>query len=81
MIILTNISFSGLFHSAISQSGSALNSWTFQTPESTLNLTLQLAKYFGQNTTDPTEILKVLMKVDPRDLIQYTLQNHFKVSV
>lgn len=68
----------GLFNSAISQSGSALNPWAYQTPESSLSLAFDLAEHFGNKTTDPTEVLKILTAVKPKDLITYTLTHHYK---
>ncbi|KAJ9593458.1 hypothetical protein L9F63_014987, partial [Diploptera punctata] len=62
----------GLFRFAISESGSALSPWALQSPESCVARAGRLATSFGSVTTDPAEILKTLMTVDPEDLVMQT---------
>ncbi|KAJ9593038.1 hypothetical protein L9F63_027720, partial [Diploptera punctata] len=56
-----------LFRFAISESGSALSPWALQSPESCVARAERLATSFGSVTTDPAEILKTLMTVDPEE--------------
>lgn len=60
----------GLFHKAISQSGSALNPWAYQThPEDVAH---QLAKDLGITFTDNADLIRQLREVKPSDLTQAT---------
>ncbi|KAJ9593457.1 hypothetical protein L9F63_014986, partial [Diploptera punctata] len=61
----------GLFRFAISESGSALSPWALQSPESCVARAERLATSFGSVTTDPAEILKTLMTVDPEENSHY----------
>jgi carboxylesterase type B len=61
----------GLFHRAISESGSALNPWAYQTPDASVKLAFQLGEEFGANTTDPLKVLQVLKTVEPEQLVVF----------
>jgi len=53
----------GLFHKAISQSGSAINSWAYETnPE---KVTHQLAKDLNITFTDNADLVAQLRKIEP----------------
>lgn len=54
----------GLFHKAIIQSGTALNSWAWGT-----NNSLQIAKAMGYKEDDEKKILEKLLKESPRSLV------------
>lgn len=60
----------GLFHKAISQSGSALNPWAYQThPE---NVAHQLAKDLGITFTDNADLIRQLREANPSDMNRAT---------
>lgn len=60
----------GLFHKAISQSGSALNTWAYQThPE---NVAHQLAEDMGITFTDNADLIRQLREAKPSALNQAT---------
>ncbi|KAJ4435620.1 hypothetical protein ANN_18236 [Periplaneta americana] len=61
----------GLFHRAISQSGSALNPWAYQTPEESLELALRLGEDFGAISSDRHIVLERLKQVPVRQLVEY----------
>jgi carboxylesterase type B len=67
----------GLFHRAISQSGTALNAWAW--PKNSLLLARQQATYAGCNPDDDTtNIVACLRQVDGKTLIDSG--DNFKVS-
>jgi carboxylesterase type B len=67
----------GLFHRAISQSGTALNAWAW--PTDSLSLARRQAMYAGCNPEDDTShIVACLKKVDGKTLIDSG--DRFKVS-
>lgn len=60
----------GLFHKAISQSGSALNPWAYQTnPEQVAH---QLAKDMNITFTDNADLVRQLRLANPADMIAAT---------
>lgn len=60
----------GLFSKAISQSGSALNPWAYQThPEKVAH---QLAKDMNLTFTDNADLIRQLRQVSPVDMIRAT---------
>lgn len=60
----------GLFQKAISQSGSALNPWAYQThPEQVAH---QLAKDMNITFTDNADLIRQLRLVRPSDMIAVT---------
>lgn len=61
----------GLFHRAISESGSALNPWAYKTPDASVKLAFELGEEFGAKTTDPDEVLEVLKAVKPEKLVLF----------
>lgn len=60
----------GLFHKAISQSGSALNPWAFQ--QNPARHAYQLARSLGITTTSNEEMIAALRNVDPNDIVAAT---------
>ncbi|KAK4879934.1 hypothetical protein RN001_008080, partial [Aquatica leii] len=58
----------GLFHRAISQSGTPLNPWSFQ--RNPLEMTRRLASGFGINSTDNKVIVKELQKIPYDQLLK-----------
>jgi carboxylesterase type B len=71
---------SGLFHRAISESGSALNPWAYQTPDASVELAFELGKEFGAKTSDPSEVLEVLKTVNPEKLVLFLFTGLLQVS-
>jgi carboxylesterase type B len=67
-----DILFSGLFHRAISQSGSALNAWAFNEPETNHNFSYGLAKLLGYNYTDLNELIERLREETPERIVNFT---------
>ncbi|PSN30761.1 hypothetical protein C0J52_25602 [Blattella germanica] len=65
----------GLFNYAISESGSALNPWGYQTPESNLNLALDIAEKYGPPTSNLSEVLRRLKAADARDFDDYLFKH------
>lgn len=60
----------GLFHKAISQSGSALNPWAYQTnPEQVAH---QLAKDLNITFTDNADLIRQLRQASPVDMNEAT---------
>lgn len=60
----------GLFHKAISQSGSSINPWAYQPdPEQVAH---QLAKDMGITFTDNADLIKQLREAKPSDMNQAT---------
>jgi carboxylesterase type B len=57
---------SGLFHRAISQSGSCLNAWAFT--NSSRRMAFRLGEKLGIKTENPQELLNHLRSVDTKDL-------------
>lgn len=57
----------GLFHRAISQSGTTLNRWGYQ--KNPLEKVGRLAKGLGINATDTKTLVQELQKVDPKTLV------------
>ena len=57
---------SGLFHRAIAQSGSCLNSWAFT--NSSRRMAFRLGEKLGIKTENPQELLNHLRSVDTKDL-------------
>ncbi|CAH2107813.1 unnamed protein product [Euphydryas editha] len=57
----------GLFHKAISQSGTFLSDWAFQT--NAKERAYKVGKYLGKDTNDPYELLKFLQSVPSNKLI------------
>jgi carboxylesterase type B len=70
----------GLFHRAISESGSALNPWAYQTPDASVKLAFELAEEFGAKTTDPGKVLEVLKTVKPEKLVLFLSTGLLQVS-
>jgi carboxylesterase type B len=70
----------GLFHRAISESGSALNPWAYQTPDSSVKLAFELGEEFGAKTADPGKVLEVLKAVEPEKLVQFLSTGLLQVS-
>jgi carboxylesterase type B len=70
----------GLFHRAISESGSALNPWAYQTPDASLKLAFELGEEFGVKTTDPLKVLEVLKTVTPEKLVLFLFTGLLEVS-
>uniref|UniRef100_A0A1B0CQE7 Carboxylesterase type B domain-containing protein n=2 Tax=Lutzomyia longipalpis TaxID=7200 RepID=A0A1B0CQE7_LUTLO len=69
--LLLSPSARGLFHKAISQSGSALNPWAFQT--NPRDVAFQLARDLGFNNIQTTEqLINTLRTVDPMRLVEAT---------
>jgi carboxylesterase type B len=67
----------GLFHRAISQSGTALNAWAW--PKDSLFLARRQAGYAGCNPDDNTaDIVACLRKVDANKLVESG--DNFKVN-
>ncbi|KDR24380.1 Esterase FE4 [Zootermopsis nevadensis] len=62
---------SRLFHRAISESGSALNPWAYQTPDASVKLAFLLGEEFGVKTTDPLQVLQVLRAAEPERLVVF----------
>ncbi|KAJ9576697.1 hypothetical protein L9F63_025409, partial [Diploptera punctata] len=59
----------GLFHAAISQSGSVFMPWVLPPEQPLLKAKLQ-ARAFHCSTNDPISIIKCLRRVDARDLVR-----------
>ncbi|CAH2107817.1 unnamed protein product [Euphydryas editha] len=57
----------GLFHKAISQSGTFLSEWTNQTDGK--ERAFKVGKYLGKDTDDPYELLEFLQSVPAKELI------------
>jgi carboxylesterase type B len=70
----------GLFHRAISESGSALNPWAYQTPDASVKLAFELGEEFGAKTADPGEVLEVLKAVKPEKLVLFLFTGLLQVS-
>ncbi|GAB0097796.1 Carboxylic ester hydrolase [Sergentomyia squamirostris] len=69
--LLLSPSARGLFHKAISQSGSALNPWAYQTDPRTV--AFQLARDLGFTNIQTTEqLINTLRTVDPMRLVEAT---------
>jgi carboxylesterase type B len=69
--------FPGLFHRAISQSGTALNVWAW--PKDSLFLARRQAAYAGCNSEDDTAgIVACLRKMDAKKLVESG--DNFKVK-
>lgn len=60
----------GLFHRAIAQSGSALNPWSFDDPQTARRKAFRFAETLGCTTTDSYEVLEFLMKVPALRLVE-----------
>ena len=60
----------GLFHRAIAQSGSALNPWAFDDPQTARRKAFRFAETLGCTTTDSYEMLEFLMGVPARRLVE-----------
>lgn len=58
----------GLFHKAISQSGAALNPWAFN--GSPRRAAFMLAEVLGLKTKNDEELLRLLKKVPPKELVE-----------
>jgi carboxylesterase type B len=67
-----DILFSGLFHRAISQSGSALNAWAFNEPETNHNFSYGLAELLGHNYTDFSKMIESLRDETPERIVNFT---------
>jgi len=66
MILLT-----GLFHKAISQSGTTTCPWAFTEPEScSTNKGFLLAKKLGKVTEDPKDVYEFLKTIDAKKLVE-----------
>jgi carboxylesterase type B len=61
---------SGLFHRAIAQSGSALNPWAYDNPQTARKKALRFAETLECKTTDSNEMLEFLMKVPAQRLVE-----------
>jgi len=69
--VLDSILLTGLFHKAISQSGTATCPWAFTEPESCLtNKGFLLAKKLGKVTEDPKVAYEFLKTIDAKKLIE-----------
>ncbi|PSN30975.1 hypothetical protein C0J52_24738 [Blattella germanica] len=69
----------GLFHSAISQSGTALNQWGYQSKNSSINYGYSLATHFGVNLEEKTEsVVKKFSTVTAEQLVRYHKQEEHK---
>jgi carboxylesterase type B len=64
--------FSGLFHRAITQSGTALNAWAFNEPETNHNYSYSLAELLGHNYTDCYDLIEHLRKETPERIVNFT---------
>ena len=60
----------GLFHRAIAQSGSALNPWAFDDPQTARRKAFRFAETLGCTATDSYEMLEFLMRVPTRRLVE-----------
>jgi len=60
----------GLFHRAIAQSGSALNPWVFDDPQTARRKAFRFAETLGCTTSDSHEMLAFLMTVPARRLVE-----------
>lgn len=60
----------GLFHKAISQSGSALNTWAYEVSPETV--TYQLAKSMNITFKDNADLIRQLREVKPSDMWRST---------
>nr|BAR64787.1 carboxylesterase [Ostrinia furnacalis] len=65
--LLLSMSARGLFSKVILQSGSALSPWGLQ--HDPIKTASNIAREFGQNSTDPEEIYETLSKRSPDELI------------
>ena len=65
-IFIVRFIISGLFHRAIAQSGSCLNSWAFT--NSSKRMAFRLGEKLGIKTENPQELLNRLRSVDTREL-------------
>jgi hypothetical protein len=72
LLIQEEILFSGLFHRAISQSGTALNAWAFNEPETNHNYSYGLAELLGHNYTDCYELIQLLRTETPERIVNLT---------
>jgi carboxylesterase type B len=60
----------GLFHRAIAQSGSALNPWAYDDPQTARRKAFRFAETLGCKTADSNEMLEFLMKVPAQCLVE-----------
>jgi carboxylesterase type B len=60
----------GLFHRAIAQSGSALNPWGYEDPQTARRKAFRFAETLGCTTTDSYEMLEFLMRVPAQRLVE-----------
>lgn len=61
------LTFTGLFHKAIAQSGVAINPWAIITKEPS-KYAYELAAKLGEKSTDPKTVLEFLRTVDAQKL-------------
>lgn len=60
----------GLFHRAIAQSGSALNPWAYEDPQTARRKAFRFAEVLGCKTNDSYEMLEFLMTVPAQRLVE-----------
>jgi carboxylesterase type B len=59
----------GLFHRAISQSGTGLASWAYAEPEYMKRVAIHIGTKIGCNTTDAKELLECFQKKPATDFV------------
>ncbi|KAJ4438858.1 hypothetical protein ANN_14811 [Periplaneta americana] len=71
----------GLFRSAISESGSVLNPWAYQTPEESVELAFLLGAEFGARSKDPHDVLQVLKTAPAIELAYFVYTSYLQPRV